>query len=55
MTACPFCQTIFMSSHDIGEECPQCEIGTLISIEEYLKLIENYRENMRNDDDAEKS
>jgi len=36
---CPFCDSIFLQEYDAGDECPECELGVLISFDEYLERI----------------
>lgn len=37
ITICPFCLTIFLYTEEIGEECPNCHIGTLENIDDYTE------------------
>jgi len=47
MTVCPFCLTIYASDHYEGDECPNCEVMTLVSWEDFqLRMNSSFMESV---------
>ena len=37
--ACPFCWAIFVSDVEEGDECPECGVGDIITLEEHMNVL----------------
>lgn len=57
MTVCPFCLSMFPSEYFDGDDCPECNVGILMTYDEYslrlsvsfMNALEEERGNDYND------
>jgi len=39
IVVCPFCLSMYLRDYDIGDECPDCGVGTFLDYEEYKERL----------------
>jgi hypothetical protein len=47
VTICTFCNTVFLYDGDPDEECPECEVGLLVDLDEYNENMKELEDNDR--------
>jgi len=46
-TICTTCGTVYLYSHNAGEECPECKMGILVLLDQY---VSEHEERIGDDD-----